>query len=100
MTFKAIGEQMGFGAQRAQSLYQMATRSDRRGSDLYRLMMAGKNVDIRMNVSNRTINILIRNGIDTIEKLKALELSDAKRMRQVGNKAIEQIEWLQRRVSE
>jgi len=99
MTFRSIGEQMGFGAERARALYVKSTRKDRKDSELCKLHSAGENVDIRINVSNRTINILTRNGIDTIEKLKSLKLSDAKRMWQVGEKVSSEIAWFKRRVS-
>ena len=102
MTFKAIGNQMGFSSVRAQYIYHRATMviDNNIDSDLYRLRLSNEGLDIRHNVSGRTMNFLFRNGIDTVEKLKSLKLSDVFGTDGAGDKTLHEIAWFQKRCNE
>ena len=98
MTYKQIAQDMGVSVERVRQLYLKSTRKDRMNNEVYRFYLSRSNVDIRMNVSDRTINALMRMGVETFEQLKYLDDEEILRARQVGTKAYNEIKWFQRRI--
>lgn len=101
MSYKEIGNIMGFGVERARQLYMKATRKNRTSNEVYLLYLSqgDEGVNIRMNVSSRTMGALLRIGVETIEQLKYLDDETILRTRQVGQKTYNEIKWFQRRVT-
>ena len=102
LTFKAIGQQMGVGVERARQLYMMAIRKQTvLDYPLYKKLYLGnskESYEIRMNVSGRTINALHSLGVKTVEDLISLNIEEAKKTPYVGKKTIMEIEWFQKKV--
>lgn len=98
MTFTQIGIQMGVSRSRAMDLYKSAVRISRMENnkpDLYRRLEEAAENDFsdmfQANVIVRAYNALLRNGIRTIEELKAVSPEDIMRLRNVGKKTFQLI---------
>jgi predicted transcriptional regulator len=103
-TLKEIGDIMGVSRERARQLYVSAKRrepAESKRSELEDLYLKFKNTDIRQNVSRRTMNALsVRLGVQTIRELIELDPLDVMKARYVGLKALKEILWFKKRVTE
>ena len=102
LTYKAIGQQMGFGVERARQLYMSAIRKQSVFDyPLYKTVYLGnsmESIEIRLHISGRTMNTLNSIGVKTVEDLINLNVEEVKRIPHVGQKTIADIEWFKKKV--
>ena len=102
LTYKAIGQQMGFGVERARQLYMKAIRKQLVFDyPLYKNVYLGNSMEsreIRMHVSSRTINTLCSIGVKTVVDLIDMNVEEVKKIPYVGRKTIAEIKWFQEKV--
>ena len=91
LTYKAIGQQMGFGAERARQLYKKALRMEHYKEHepfLLKQLEEARKHDARYVFKDylpaRAVNALWRYHINTLEELKATDPKKIIQMRNVG----------------
>lgn len=83
MTFRKIGEEMGVSTNRARQIHEMQTWTERRE----RLWPELKTINGVL--ASRIANALSRNGISTIDELKAISPERIRNMRNIGKESFE-----------
>ena len=98
MTFEKIGRKLGgVTREHAWKIYQSATQFEKYRHEIYRIYATDDR--IRSHVHTRTMSALLAAGIHTVEDLKAIEPEDMIAFRDVGKRAIAEIEWLKNEVA-
>ena len=103
MPVSEIAKEFGVSRSRIYELCRKATRDvlrdkKRNTSDLQQFWDELSRVDVRENVSHRTLNLLICNGIDTIGKLLLFDPENVTKFKQAGKKIRSETEWLRNRL--